>query len=57
MTRLFRWLVFGDGHLHRWKIIRQGNKTLYSSSGKGYPDGYYYDLQCGVCGNVKVKNT
>lgn len=58
MIRLFRWLIWGDGHKHNWVVIRKGDRTLLDErSMKPLPNGYYYDLQCDVCGNIKVKNT
>ncbi len=58
MIRFFRWLIWGDGHAHHWKIIRQGPRYLHERMGdEGIPRGFYYDLQCDICGNVKSKNT
>lgn len=57
MLRLLRWFIWGDGHLHHWKIIRQGPRTLSDRNGRVFPNGHYYDLQCENCGDVKSKNS
>lgn len=49
MLRIFEFLISGQWCSHRWNIIRQG---LYSD---GFKDGYYYDLQCEKCGNIRCK--
>ncbi len=48
MIRLLRWLLTGDGHSHRWEVIRRGPCTV---GNKVY--GYYYDCRCSICGKIK----
>jgi hypothetical protein len=55
MIRLLRWLIWGDGHAHHWKIIREGK--VWASETDTLAVGNYYNLQCEHCGNIKVKKT
>ena len=52
MVRLFRWLVFGDGHLHRWAEVKSGG--IVSASGARV--GTFYDCRCEICGCFKAFN-
>ncbi len=51
MIRLIRFLITGDWHLHKWKIIKEGPFKVNNSYA-----GYYYNLQCVTCGKVKGVN-
>ena len=54
MIRLFRWLLFGDGHAHRWKII---DSEKVSRSSDGTVKGIRHTLQCKVCGKLDTFET
>lgn len=53
MIRLLKWLITGDGHLHKWKIIKVQNYTVTSDFG-GRNVGIQYDQQCEHCGKMKT---
>lgn len=46
MLRLFRFLIFGDGHKHKWVIIQKGSFEAWS-------DGFYWVKMCEECGKLK----
>ena len=48
MIRLLRFLLTGDGHMHKWEIIGQGRRTW-----EGSKIGDYYNCRCSVCGKIK----
>lgn len=52
MIRLLRFLLTGDGHMHRWEIIDQGRRNW-----RGSEIGNYYDCRCSVCGKIKEFRT
>lgn len=52
MIRLFRFLLTGDGHMHKWEIIGQGRRTW-----DGAKIGDYYNCRCSVCGKIKAFDT
>jgi hypothetical protein len=49
MIRLFRWLVFGDGHAHKWKRVDEFR--MVESIGKP-PYGTKYVCECEMCGKI-----
>lgn len=53
MIRLLRWLITGDGHVHKWKIIHAAN--LVASEDSTLPYGASYHLKCEHCGDVKIR--
>jgi len=50
MKRLLKWLFTGDGHLHKWKIIKEGE--LSKTNGNSVI-GVFYVMQCEKCGELK----
>lgn len=48
MIRLLRFLLTGDGHMHKWEILRQG-----STNWRGEGICNFYDCRCSVCGKIK----
>jgi hypothetical protein len=53
MLRILKFLWTGKwGHdcKHKWEIRREGNITSY-----GDKIGYYYELQCKKCGDLKER--
>lgn len=52
MIRLLRFLLTGDGHMHKWEIMRQGPRTF-----GGEKIGSYYECRCSVCGKIKEFRT
>lgn len=52
MLRLLRWLLWGDGHLHKWKIL-----TAADMFRDGSRIGTNYHMQCVVCGNLKFRGS
>jgi hypothetical protein len=53
MLRLLKFLIFGDAHLHEYKIIKEETKEYTFNSGMAI-DRRYYILQCKKCGNIKT---
>lgn len=51
MIRFLRWLIWGDGHAHAWKVICEAN--VFSEFSGSMPEYRLLTLQCQVCGNVK----
>ena len=49
MIRLFRWLFFGDAHMHKWKTIDE--RRMVESIG-ALPIGTKYVCRCEVCGKI-----
>lgn len=49
MVRLFRWLFFGDAHMHKWVCVNSVNNNVES----GIPNEIIRELECSVCGNRK----
>lgn len=37
---------------HKWEILREGKLRV-----NGHEAGFYYDLRCPKCGNIKCKRT
>lgn len=52
MIRLLRFLLTGDGHMHKWEIMSKGPRTW-----RGSKIGNYYDCRCSVCGKIKEFQT
>lgn len=52
MIRLLRFLLTGDGHMHRWEIMSKGTLTW-----RGSKIGNYYECRCSVCGKIKEFQT
>lgn len=48
MIRLLRFLLTGDGHMHKWEIIGVSRQTF-----DGTKVGNCYDCRCSVCGKIK----
>jgi hypothetical protein len=57
MIRLLQWLFIG--HVHKWKIIREGAVDIYAEQvGKGKPiTAHKYIQQCEGCGKLRNFNT
>ena len=53
MIRLFRYLLFGDIHIHKWACVEKLNKT--NSSGNVV--AVYYINKCEICGKMKKFST
>lgn len=52
MIRLLQLLIFG--HVHKWKIIKEGPFTLYGEDeAEMVQRGTQYNVQCEHCGAVK----
>lgn len=49
---LFNILV-GSFCVHKWEVIKEGPRL----NSRKETEGYYYDLRCTKCGNIKCKNT
>ena len=52
MIRLLRFLLTGDGHMHKWEIMCSGPRIW-----RGNKAGNYYDCRCSVCGKIKEFKT
>lgn len=52
MLKLIKFLFTGEWCSHNWKVIKAW-RNLYM----GKEDGFYYDLQCQKCGNIKTIET
>lgn len=52
MIRLLRFLLTGDGHMHKWEILHQG-----STNWRGEKIGSFYECRCSVCGKIKEFET
>ena len=48
MLRLLRFLLTGDWHLHKWKLLKEARAMEGEK-----PIGSIYYLQCVKCGNTK----
>lgn len=53
MIRLLRFLLTGDGHMHKWEIMTKGPLLGF----RGERIGAYYDCRCSVCGKIKEFKT
>lgn len=53
------WLLqlFIFGHVHKWKIIKDGSLHVNDECGRTVKTGQRYILQCEHCGNIKKKDT
>lgn len=49
MIRLLRWLIWGDGHLHKWEL----RSTVNGWGGNEYPSAIFKSCQCSVCGEYR----
>lgn len=54
MIRLLRWLVLGDGHLHKWRYVEKVEYYKEGRSKKDIPDRTEWIMQCETCGNIKI---
>jgi len=52
MIRLLKWLFTGDAHLHKWRVLKEGELIRTKD---GSFAGFYYVLQCEHCGDIKFK--
>lgn len=52
MIRLLRFLLTGDGHMHKWEIMSNGSRIW-----RGEEIGNFYDCRCSVCGKIKEFRT
>jgi len=51
MLRLLRFILTGDGHVHKYNIIKE---TIITREGGIVGDEYH--TQCEVCGKIKFTN-
>lgn len=51
MIRLFRFLITGDWHLHKWEQLRAVD--IFSSDLDERPYGRRYECVCEVCGVIR----
>ena len=56
MIRLLRFLLTGDGHMHRWEIMSKAPLT-WRVTWRGSKIGNYYECRCSVCGKIKEFKT
>lgn len=49
--RIWNWLFYFCRH--EWQTVRQG--PIVANFG-GTPHGYFYDLRCEKCGDMKTRN-
>lgn len=57
MIRLLKWLIFGDGHLHKW--VDKDSMARYRKHTFKDEDvlkGKIYVRECEHCGEIKVVN-
>lgn len=56
MLRLFRWLIWGDAHLHKWKPYGGEIKVFEDVEGldRGVPAYSRQSFQCEVCGTIRM---
>lgn len=52
MWRLLRFLITGDGHLHKWAVIHKGTRINEC----GQTTGYHVTQKCEHCGKIIHKN-
>jgi hypothetical protein len=55
MIKLLRFLLTGDSHSHKWKII--GERRVIGDDSSDIPIGKKYVCQCEQCGTIKVFKT
>lgn len=48
MIRLLRYLIFGDGHVHKFAILK-----VYEYNSKHTGTRFVYVLKCEQCGRLK----
>ena len=56
MLRLFRFLIWGDAHMHKWKPYGDVTKVFDDVEGveRGMPDHRRQSFQCEICGEVRM---
>lgn len=55
LIRLLRWLIWGDGHLHKW--VPYGDLTrCYWEDGDKLPFRRQQSFQCEACGKIRIFN-
>ena len=56
MLRLFRFLIWGDAHLHKW--VPYGKRTNVfledEDEQKGTPAWRHQSFQCETCGMIRI---
>ena len=52
MLRLLQWLFLG--HVHKWKVIKEGSVSWESTKNSDSAKWTRYVLQCEICGNMKI---
>lgn len=52
MIRFFQWLFYG--HVHKWKIIKEGKTYWKSTKNSDEAIWMRYTLQCETCGEMKT---
>ncbi len=52
MIRFMRWLIWGDGHLHKWELDREID--VYTEFNTSRPVACKRVCICNVCGATKV---
>ena len=51
MIRLFRWLFFGDAHVHKWETVDERRMVEFRGETRT-PYGTKYVCRCEVCGKI-----
>jgi len=48
MLRLFKWVITGDGHNHKWKVVKEINWSSSDNDSKWTQ----WIQECEVCGKL-----
>jgi hypothetical protein len=55
VLRLFRWLIWGDAHLHKWVPYRKEVSVWYGEADPDTaPDFRQQSFRCEHCGKIRI---